>query len=94
MYASFAFLAPLLALATVVAVDRAFLKYYYMSSENDQASTATGQVSAQARELAGALADYRPGFGEESCWFTSCSRALSVFLYGYAVNDGSALQMY
>ena len=25
---------------------------------------------------------FRPGFGEESCWFTSCSGALSLFLYG------------
>ena len=24
---------------------------------------------------------WRPGFGEESCWFTSCSKALSIFLY-------------
>ena len=24
----------------------------------------------------------RPGFGEEACWFTSCSSALSIFLYG------------
>ena len=24
---------------------------------------------------------WRPGFGEESCWFTSCSNALSIFLY-------------
>ena len=23
----------------------------------------------------------RPGFGEESCWFTSCTRALAIFLY-------------
>jgi hypothetical protein len=23
-----------------------------------------------------------PGFGEESCWFNSCSNALSIFLYG------------
>ena len=25
---------------------------------------------------------YDPGFGEESCWFTSCSKSLSLFLYG------------
>ena len=24
-----------------------------------------------------------PGFGEETCWFSSCSKALSLFLYGY-----------
>ena len=26
---------------------------------------------------------YDPGFGEETCWFSSCSKALSLFLYGY-----------
>ncbi|XP_059078754.1 G-protein coupled receptor Mth-like isoform X2 [Tigriopus californicus] len=25
--------------------------------------------------------NWRPGFGEESCWFTSCSNALTYFLY-------------
>ena len=24
----------------------------------------------------------RPGFGEEACWFTSCSQGLTLFLYG------------
>ena len=24
----------------------------------------------------------RPGFGEDSCWFTECSMSLEVFLYG------------
>ena len=30
----------------------------------------------------GSSVRYDPGFGEESCWFSSCSKALSLFLYG------------
>jgi hypothetical protein len=27
-------------------------------------------------------ARWRPGFGEETCWFTSCSDGFVIFLYG------------
>ena len=34
--------------------------------------------------------DWRPGFGEKTCWFTTCSRGI-LFLYGQ-VNSHPALR--
>ena len=38
-----------------------------------------------AKEIVENTVRYDPGFGEESCWFTSCSKALSIFLYGLVI---------
>ena len=43
------------------------------SDQIDVDSTSDKQYSA--------LDLWRPGFGEESCWFNSCSSALTIFLY-------------
>ena len=34
---------------------------------------------------------WRPGFGEETCWFTTCSHGIAYFLYGYKINNNTFL---
>ena len=40
-----------------------------------------GDRDKDVEEVSEVLLDMRPGFGEESCWFTSCSHSLTYFLY-------------
>lgn len=65
-YSAFCFGLPSAAAAAVVALDR----------------SVDFRRGAAPQRWSAAVLLFRPGFGEESCWFTSCSKSLSLFLYG------------
>ena len=68
VYGVQAFGLPLIVMLIVVSYDRA---EYKRTQEEGQE-----MVGNETSER------YDPGFGEESCWFSSCSKSLSLFLYG------------
>ena len=65
-YSAFCFGLPFVATTFILSLDRMVVK---------------GGGRSSATDVSEILLDMRPGFGEESCWFTSCSHSLTYFLY-------------
>ena len=68
VYGAQAFGIPLIIMLGVVTFDRVQYKQTLEAEKHQNEDQATER--------------YDPGFGEESCWFSSCSKSLSLFLYG------------
>ena len=74
IYALNAFGIPMLMLTAVLCYDRL---------ESDRHASVDGKFGSDNEgDRNGTKTRYDPGFGEESCWFSECSKALSFFLYG------------
>ena len=72
VYGSLTFGIPLIIMLAVVSFDR----ITYKQTQNAE-KTMDGYGASVKSDIR-----YDPGFGEESCWFSSCSRSLALLLYG------------